>query len=327
MGIDVLKRKDVVPKPVFNKARLAPLFLAALFVIASCTQPQEHTIAPSQTASAANTISAPNTPQPVQPVETFTPTIEARYLAQQIIKINFFGDLSIGRLINKQAFYNEHNKDNPYDLFSDAFKQFLLASHLNLANFESAIIDDPGNCPLGGSHDIRELCGSSEFIPPLQGLKLAFTTANNHSHDRNGYSNTKAVLSENSIPFVNSHYPESEFIFIEENEITVGILGFDFISHFEGHYDSYKQEVIEKIQKYKDQVDHLIVSLHWGQDCTVLTDKDKQYCSTEPSDVQREFAHAFIDAGATIIHGHHNHVIPKEPVEIYQGKNNYLFQR
>lgn len=61
------------------------------------------------------------------------------------------------------------------------------------------------------------------------------------------------------------------------------------------------------IRALRDQVDLVVVSLHWGTE---------NHQETEPA--QREFAHRVLDAGADAILGHHPHV--PRGVEVYDGK-------
>lgn len=63
----------------------------------------------------------------------------------------------------------------------------------------------------------------------------------------------------------------------------------------------------EKIEYYRDKVDYIIVSFHWGQE---LTEYPKEY--------QRNFAHWAIDYGADLILGHHPHVL--QGIEKYKNK-------
>lgn len=56
------------------------------------------------------------------------------------------------------------------------------------------------------------------------------------------------------------------------------------------------------------QADHVIVSLHWGI----------HFVAGELAAYQRECAHAAIDAGASLIVGHHPHVL--KAIEVYRGK-------
>jgi poly-gamma-glutamate synthesis protein (capsule biosynthesis protein) len=64
----------------------------------------------------------------------------------------------------------------------------------------------------------------------------------------------------------------------------------------------------------------VVVSLHAGD----------EYAPRENA-LQRDFAHAAVDAGAKIVVGHHPHVL--EPVEIYRGRlicyslGNYVFDQ
>lgn len=60
------------------------------------------------------------------------------------------------------------------------------------------------------------------------------------------------------------------------------------------------------IDTLRDQVDHIIVSPHWGRERFRV-----------PSPQQIEQAHLFIDAGASMVVGHHPHVI--QGLEIYMG--------
>ncbi|HTF99518.1 MAG TPA: CapA family protein, partial [Nitrospirota bacterium] len=62
------------------------------------------------------------------------------------------------------------------------------------------------------------------------------------------------------------------------------------------------------IQRVRDSVDLIVVSLHWGVEY-----------EPEPSEKQRRTAEALIEAGADVILGHHPHVL--QPVETYTAKN------
>jgi poly-gamma-glutamate capsule biosynthesis protein CapA/YwtB (metallophosphatase superfamily) len=64
----------------------------------------------------------------------------------------------------------------------------------------------------------------------------------------------------------------------------------------------------DDVRRLREQVDVVVVSMHWGIHFEPGTIADYQY----------EAAHAAIDAGADVILGHHGHVI--KGVEFYRGK-------
>ncbi|QPM67738.1 CapA family protein [Atribacter laminatus] len=79
-------------------------------------------------------------------------------------------------------------------------------------------------------------------------------------------------------------------------------------------------EFISALQDIRDQVDFIIVSLHWGLEYESL-----------PHPHQVEIAHQLIDNGVDLIIGHHPHVI--QGIEKYRGKyilyslGNFLFDQ
>lgn len=65
--------------------------------------------------------------------------------------------------------------------------------------------------------------------------------------------------------------------------------------------------MIEQIRALAGQVDHVIVSLHWGRERFTI-----------PSPAQIEQARALIDAGASVVLGHHPHVV--QGMELHRGR-------
>ena len=64
--------------------------------------------------------------------------------------------------------------------------------------------------------------------------------------------------------------------------------------------------LLDQIRRLRREVDHVIVSLHWGEERLRI-----------PSPVQVEQAHALVAAGASLILGHHAHVV--QGLEVYRG--------
>jgi poly-gamma-glutamate synthesis protein (capsule biosynthesis protein) len=65
-------------------------------------------------------------------------------------------------------------------------------------------------------------------------------------------------------------------------------------------------QLVEQIAQLRSQVDHVVVAVHWGQERFYL-----------PSPVHVKQAHRLVDAGASIVLGHHPHVV--QGFEVYQG--------
>lgn len=64
--------------------------------------------------------------------------------------------------------------------------------------------------------------------------------------------------------------------------------------------------IVQDIRKARALADHVVVSFHWGE----------EYVRT-PNPKQVGLAHIAIDAGASVVLGHHPHVL--QPVEVYEG--------
>ena len=131
--------------------------------------------------------------------------------------------------------------------------------------------------------------------------------ANNHIMDlgREGFNETLEVLNKNDMSFigVKNRTFTKPWAILEKNDIAIGFLGYSST----GFSDPRKgisingineAEIVADIRNLKPQYDVVIISLHWGLD-------NVQY----PSPEQIALAHKLIDAGATVILGHHPHVI------------------
>ncbi len=68
---------------------------------------------------------------------------------------------------------------------------------------------------------------------------------------------------------------------------------------------AHKEIILEDIEEAKSKADHVVVSMHWGE----------EYKDT-PTEKQRLLAHDMIDKGADIIIGHHPHVL--QGLEVYK---------
>jgi poly-gamma-glutamate synthesis protein (capsule biosynthesis protein) len=65
-------------------------------------------------------------------------------------------------------------------------------------------------------------------------------------------------------------------------------------------------DLVDSVRRLRAEVDHVVVSLHWGEERFSI-----------PSPAQVELAHALADAGASLVLGHHPHVL--QGLEVYRG--------
>jgi poly-gamma-glutamate synthesis protein (capsule biosynthesis protein) len=179
----------------------------------------------------------------------------------------------------------------------------------------------------------------------LEGLKASgikiVSFANNHVMDQGwaGFAETREHLREQGILFVGSGDTAQQAwqpVIVEANGIKVGWLGmtrwlnggrnpdkddqphvnfFPYSNESAGAPGMDEVGVLEAIKQARAQCDLLVVSIHWGIEYAP---------APRPEDV--ETAHKMLEAGASVIVGHHPHVL--EPVETYttqDGRDTVIF--
>ncbi len=164
----------------------------------------------------------------------------------------------------------------------------------------------------------------------IEGLTYAgfdiVSLANNHFGDQGlaGMYFTFTHLNENGIEYIGAGGSESqarEAKIIERSGVKFAFLGYnDIKSAIRKGYAATlekpgiavltKENITQDIQRAKRQAHVVIVSIHWGIEYEEL-----------PTERQRTFAHLAIDSGASLVLGHHPHVI--QPLEEY--KDGYIF--
>lgn len=138
--------------------------------------------------------------------------------------------------------------------------------------------------------------------------------ANNHIMDLGveGFNETLDVLNQNKLNFIgcSNHKFTRSCAVIKVNNTKIGFLGY-----YEGGFNKPQNDVlinamnedaiIKDISNLKPECYVIIISLHWGIENVFY-----------PSPKQIDLAHNLIDSGATIILGHHPHVV--QGVESYK---------
>ena len=164
----------------------------------------------------------------------------------------------------------------------------------------------------------------------VEGLEYAgfdiVSLANNHFGDQgtDGMSFTIAHLSNNGIGYTGAGENEMtarEPFIIERNWVKFAFLGYNDVksairkgyaasSDKPGFAVLTEDNLIQDIQYVKERAHVVVVSIHWGV----------EYEET-PTERQITYARLAIDSGASLVLGHHPHVI--QPVEEYKG--GYIF--
>jgi len=154
--------------------------------------------------------------------------------------------------------------------------------------------------------------------------------ANNHVYDQRhpGFAETLSNLREAGLLFVGSGDTEAaawEPVILEKNGLKVGMLG--ITRWLNGNRNPEKADqphvafvpydddplntpgattdfALEKIKAARTKCDLLLISIHWGVEY-----------AAEPRKEDIAFAHAMLDAGASMIIGSHPHVL--QPIETY----------
>lgn len=205
------------------------------------------------------------------------------------------GDVMLGRAVNGRI---HQNRDFTYPFLKSA--SFLKEADITMINLEAPFVE---NCPITNTGMI--FCADLESVAGLvfAGIDIA-NIANNHigNYGKKGLIKTIDLLRENNIhPIGSLLFDDSQDSIINVKGLTLGFLDFNLV-------DKYEPSIIfNQINQLKSRVDILIISVHWG------VEYQKQ-----PTKTQIELAHQMIDSGASLIIGHHPHVV--QPTEEYHGK-------
>lgn len=139
--------------------------------------------------------------------------------------------------------------------------------------------------------------------------------ANNHIMDYGieGLDNTIEYLNKVNIKHIgagkNIKEASSPFLF-KKNGLMVGLLAYSYtyeaMKNNPGCAPIYQKSIIKKITELKATCDIIIISLHFGEEFSLIPNKS-----------EIDFCHSLVNSGANVILGHHPHVI--RPIENYNG--------
>ena len=226
------------------------------------------------------------------------------------------GDIMLARKVERLM--SEYGREYPFLEVESRLNQ----ADLTFGNLECAV--STRGTPLPGKG--IWLRANPEVMPQLKECGFdVLSIANNHSldYDAEAFLDTLKWLREFNIAPVGGGEDiiASRTPFITTvNDIRIGFLAYTEMADMFWSYDYPRKLkatesqpgvapfeydiIIEDVKSLKEQVDLLVLSLHWGTEY-----------SLSPTEIQRQQARGLVDAGADVIVGHHPHVV--QGVEIY----------
>lgn len=238
------------------------------------------------------------------------------------IKLNIAGDLFLGESIEPIA------TKNPESLFDTKVIQLFSGSDFNIVNLESPLTN------ASGEHQILKTGPSLKASPDAMGaldvLKINLVTlANNHIYDYGdqGLSDTLELCKKHNIASVGAEltlYKASQVFLKKFDQCTIGVVNIaenEWGNANDNHGGANPMNIIantRSIKEAKKLADVVILIIHGGHE---------YYHYPSPRMVEQYRFYA--EQGASIIIGHHAHVISGyeifEGVPIFYGLGNFLF--
>ena len=224
-------------------------------------------------------------------------------------RLLFGGDVMLSRYVGKLA-EEKHDPTWPLHAVAELFR----SADLAFVNLESPFSDQGRR--IGNGMVFK---AEPEMVAALSSAGLdVVSTANNHARDCGGYGIefTLALLARNGILAVGTGSSAAlahQGAILARNGVGFGFLAYTFDQSNGNHPDPDDrvammnvEEMTGDVKRLLERCDVAIVSMHAG----------KEYKNVANAEQQR-FARAAIDAGASLVVGHHPHVT--QPLEIYAG--------
>lgn len=245
------------------------------------------------------------------------PTTQAPTTEEPIHTVNFIAvwDIMLSRNVARHAEKS----------WRDGWIWENISSFLHTADFVIGNLESPTNGTEKYSYQkVMNFNALPHLIEELPGVNFAaISLANNHSLDQgeSGLFTTQKLLKSLGIEVVwvgNTEKNPWEPTIIEREGIKIALLGASYaacndngtcINKYIARMQDTKS-LVSAIENARRQSDFVVVMMHAGAEYT-----------RTPTKLQKEFAHAAIDAGADIVFGAHPHWI--QNIETYQGK--YIF--
>ncbi len=256
------------------------------------------------------------------PVEYDKPEAEA-VTSSEIITIAAVGDVMLGGSATPEL--EKYGYDYPFE----KTKYLLLGSDLVFANLEGPLTTR-GDENVEKKYKFRT--PPKKVAPALKKAGITVVSlANNHTLDygEQGLLDTMAALDENGIAYAgagknNMHARTPAILEVKNTRVALLAYSLTFPEAFwakqntTGTAFGHLAHIQDDVSRASNMADIVIVSFHWGREVT-----------TELRPYQTTLGRAAIDAGASIVLGHHPHILQaieqyKQGVILYS-LGNYVF--
>lgn len=240
---------------------------------------------------------APATPASSEADTTTKNTTEKKKKNKSIkITISAAGDCTLGVDSRYNNTFNNYYKKNGSAYFLKKVKKVFSKDDVTIVNLEG-----PFTNATNRAIKTFTFKGPASYAKILKkGSVEVVNVANNHTYDygKKGYSDTLRTLKKNKIKYCRN----GSIAYKTVKGIKIAFLGYN---QLEGITSSDVKRGIKKAKKQKAKI--IIVSFHWGI--------ERDYY---PSAIQKSLGRAAIRDGATLVLGHHPHVL--QGVERYKGR-------
>jgi poly-gamma-glutamate synthesis protein (capsule biosynthesis protein) len=235
------------------------------------------------------------------------------------MRLLFVGDIMLGRLVNEML--RDQSAEYPWGDTLSVFR----GADFRMANLECVLSDcrTPWSAILKAFH----FRSDSKNVAVLKAAGLAAVSlANNHTLDFGceALFEMLKILEQYDIAYAGAGENDekaSRAAVIDQKGTKVGIIAFtdnepewEATGEKPGIFyvpldvrDVRAQRLFHVVRQAREKVDLLVISAHWGPNW-----------GYRPQPKHIPFAHALIDAGADIVHGHSCHVF--QGIEIYKGR-------
>ena len=212
------------------------------------------------------------------------------------VTISAAGDCTLGVDSRYNNSFNNYYNKKGSAYFLKKVKKVFSKDDLTIVNLEGPLTTSSSR-----ANKTFTFKGPAKYTKILsKGSVEVVTVANNHSMDygKKGYSDTTKALKKSKIAYCRNNTIAYKTV----NGVKIAFLGF---SQLEGTTSSTVKATIKKAKRKKAKI--IIVSFHWGI--------EKDYY---PNATQKSLAHNAINDGATLVLGHHPHVL--QGIERYKGR-------